>query len=527
MTVVHDMLRRDEGSIPVSAPRRPAALWLAVAALLLVVAAQPLFAQGAFVRDPVSVAQLFESSVAWGDYNNDGLLDFALIGSRDTTGAAVMDSSKSFAGVYQNNGNGTFTVHTAGLMPVAIGVVAWGDYDNDGYLDLLYGGVDTLGAQVTKLYHNNAGNGTFTENTGTAFHSSSYGSVAWADFDNDGWLDILMSAYGFTGPVTMLYKNNKNGTFSEVGTAGLPGANGHSRVAWGDYDNDGYPDLVVSGRTNQSWVDPQSITRLYHNSRGTGTFTLDTSAHFVGVSRGAVAFADFNNDGYLDVLVVGMVGGTTPPIQDTAVVYLNNAGNGTFTASAPVDLLGASQASASVGDYDGDGNVDILPLGYGSNAKILRGGGAGNFTQVSLPMPELAAGGTALGDYNGDGYMDAIVTGTQIGVSRDSTLVLRNIGTGTVATYAANTKPNAPTNLKTTVLDTASVRLSWSPATDDKTPSKGLSYAIRVGTASGGSNIVNAWSDSTRARPSGRGGPGAGCTPPEFYTVHNPHPTFS
>ena len=90
----------------------------------------------------------------------------------------------------------------------------------------------------------------FTEQTGIALTGVQNGSVAWGDFDNDGYLDILLTGYGPAGPVSKVYRNNGNNTFSEQTGIILTGV-GSSSVAWGDYNNDGKLDILLTGDSGQ------------------------------------------------------------------------------------------------------------------------------------------------------------------------------------------------------------------------------------------------------------------------------------
>ena len=172
----------------------------------------------------------YSNGVAWGDYDNDGDLDLYVANLSE---ANVL---------YRNNGDGTFTDVTSEAGVGCTGYsrgVAWGDYDNDGDLDLYVANSD--GANV--LYRNN-GDGTFTDVTdeaGVGCTGSSRG-VAWGDYDNDGDLDLYVANFY---EANVLYRNNGDGTFTMVG-AGV-GCTGSSKgVAWGDYDNDGDLDLYVA-----------------------------------------------------------------------------------------------------------------------------------------------------------------------------------------------------------------------------------------------------------------------------------------
>ena len=190
------------------------------------------------------------SSVAWGDYDNDGRLDILLTG-RDPAG-------NRFAKVYHNDGNGTFRDIGAGLPGVAYSSVAWGDYDNDGRLDILLTGLDASNSPVAKVYHND-GNSTFHD-VGAGLTGVADSSVAWGDYDNDGRLDILLTGLDASGnPVAKVYRNDGNNTFHDIG-AGLAGV-ADSSVAWGDYDNDGRLDILLTGRDASG----SRVTKIYKN----------------------------------------------------------------------------------------------------------------------------------------------------------------------------------------------------------------------------------------------------------------------
>src|SRR5436190_4386179 len=182
--------------------------------------------------DP-SVAPLGGASgVAWGDYNNDGYQDLLVT----MVGAPNL--------LFTNNGNGRFTRVTTGPIVTSSAVsagAAWGDYDNDGWPDLFVSvnnGNDFL--------YRNIGNGVFTRTTtGTIVTSGGRGNgCAWGDYDNDGNLDVYVCN---SDQNDFLYHNNGNGTFTRV-TKGPPvTATGNSQgCAWGDYDNDGRLDLFVT-----------------------------------------------------------------------------------------------------------------------------------------------------------------------------------------------------------------------------------------------------------------------------------------
>ena len=351
--------------------------------------------------------KVVESQVAWGDYDGDGYLDLAIEGSLDSANAAPRDLSKNVTKIYHNNHNNTFTAISAPLVQVFGGDVAWGDYDNDGKLDLLVMGVDVSNNRVLKLYHNDGG-GVFSENTTTTFPGVVFGKLAWGDYNNDGYLDFVVCGFAGTGnpPITKLFRNNGGGAntgFTEVTSAVFTPVNGHSKITWGDFNNDGYLDIAYCGRTNYNeatqFITPNPVTKVYYNSAGSGTFVEDTSAHLLGVWYGGIAAADFNNDGKMDIIVEGLTTGTdVPNVRDTTILYKNN-GDGTFTPLPGAGFPNAHAGTIAWGDLDADGLLDVLIKGYGSDSGVFHNDGTETFSLVAWPPapPEGAFGGGGVG----------------------------------------------------------------------------------------------------------------------------------
>jgi hypothetical protein len=303
----------------------------------------------------------------------------------------------------------------ANLPGVAYGAVAWGDYDKDGDLELELAGNMGDGANlipVSRVYRNDGG---IFIDVGAGLLDAAQGPLAWGDYDHDGDLDLLQAGNTGSEFISRVYRND-GGLFTDIG-AGLPGFDGGS-AAWGDYDNDGDLDLVLTGYTTPStW-----ISRVYHNN-GSGSFT-DIGAGLPGVHSGSVAWGDYDNDGYLDLLLSGSTGS-----QDISRVYRND-GTGAFT-DITAALGGVYQSSAAWGDYDNDGDLDILLVGFPYGARVYRSDGA-----------------------------------------------------------PANTPPSAPSGLTALVADDIAI-FSWSASTDGQTPAAGLTYNLRVGTAPGGIEICS------------------------------------
>ncbi|MCU0472385.1 MAG: FG-GAP-like repeat-containing protein [Bacteroidales bacterium] len=419
----------------------------------------------------ISVPGLFRGSIAWGDYDNDGDLDLFVNGLASPGVAGVNNLSR----IYRNDG-GTFTDIQAGIIGIMQGTGAWGDYDNDGDLDLIISGFLTSGGNYTsKIYRNDAG--IFIDiNAGLIGLNGA--SVAWGDYDNDGDLDLLMTGYTYSGSVSLTTKiyNNNNGVFSETNT-GLPGLIGGS-VAWGDYDNDGDLDILLTGDAN--YTVSSLISKIYRNDNGSFT---DINAGLPGLAYGSCNWIDYDNDGDLDVLLTGDA--SSEPIT---TIFQNN--NGSFSEIAS-GLTPVSSGSVACGDFDNDGDQDILLSGTGSSgiiSKVFRNDG-GVFTEINAGLQGVYNSSVAWGDYDNDGDLDIALSGWNS--SDFYSKIYKN------SCLLPNTKPDAPSNLVVTPESVNKVILSWNKSTDSQTAQDALNYNIRVGTTTGGSNIVGPMASAT------------------------------
>ena len=376
---------------------------------------------------------------AWGDYDNDGDFDIVAVGTYQPHA------------LFRNNGDGTFT-NTADEAGIADPRGGWGslfaDYDNDGYLDLYITRGGWSGAAENTLYHNN-GDGTFidvTHTAGVADPQSSF-CAAWADYDNDGYLDLYV-ADGVIGDgaANVLYRNNGDGTFTNTAdVAGVADTGNSLGTAWGDYDKDGHIDLhiVNFGQSNV----------LYRNN-GDGTFTdvTPTTGMNLPVTDAFVTFfLDVDNDADLDIFIsnsgsfqafiAGQITGTAPHDGDRQVLYRNN-GDGTFTdvtrESGLYHAFGAM--GANFGDINSDGYLDIYlatgapQMGRLERDALFRNNGDGTFTDATaaLGLGNIGKGhGVTFGDVDTDGDIDIYVPvgGAFIG-DQWHNLFYRNGGTG-------------------------------------------------------------------------------------------------
>jgi len=408
------------------------------------------------------------SSVAWGDYDNDGRLDFLLSGSFTLSLWRNTDSGFS---------NVTATV-APGLPAISDGTVAWGDFDNDAKLDFLVTGLtnSSTGVGVAQIWRNTGGGFTNVPIPGLVGVSES--SAAWGDFDNDGRLDFLITGTTnglSTGGLSQLWRDTGSG-FTNLPVPGLPGVY-FGAEALADFDNDGRLDFLITGITNSFSMDAMT-TQLWRNT-GNG-FTNVPIPGLAGVYVSSVAWGDFDNDGLLDFLLEGLSGNTF-----TTQLWRNTGGG--FTRVLVPGLAGIADGSLAWADYDNDGRLDFLITGLTNGAtevsELWRNTGSG-FTNVPIPgLPGNFDNALAWGDFDNDSRLDFLIAGTISGnvVSQ----LWRNTG------LASNSPPAAPTGLAATVIGTTVV-LNWNAPADDHTPAAGLSYNVRVGSTPGGSDIVSA-----------------------------------
>lgn len=277
----------------------------------------------------------------WGDMDNDGDQDVYLA---KTSGTANK--------LYRNDGSGSFTDITGVLGETGYSRdAAWGDYDRDGFIDLFVVNEGTL----SKLYHNN-GDGTFTDVTAIKClsHTIEDGrGVQWVDYDSDGDLDLNIVNVGSNE----IYENDGTGVFSLVLSWTLKepstGCCPDRSVAWGDFDNDGYMDFYLATAPSGDGQDD-----LYRND-GNGAFYRIGEEVLGGFTKNSsgVAWLDFDNDGDIDLYLMG-VQPSNGPFRN-GMLFRNN-GDGTFTditdLSWPLELdYGMAWA-----DFDGDGDLDLL-----------------------------------------------------------------------------------------------------------------------------------------------------------------------
>ncbi|MEQ8361525.1 MAG: BspA family leucine-rich repeat surface protein [Cyclobacteriaceae bacterium] len=292
---------------------------------------------------------------------------------------------------------------TAGILGVVYGNSDWGDYDGDGDLDVVVTGFDPAFNQIAVIYNNV--NGVFTD-SGAILTGVSDSACEWGDFDGDGDLDLVIAGLdaSFTNRIAKIYRNDGGSTFTDIG-AGLTGVD-FASIDWGDYDNDGDLDLVIAGRYLFS-PDFHSTT-IYRNDGGVFT---DIGASITGVTDGSADWGDYDADGDLDLLITGF-DDTTPTPGRHFTIYRNDGGS---FSDIVAGLPGFGFSAADWGDYDNDGDLDIAVMGgkfSGTDGAFIYQNTAGVFTDINAGLPDdIEEGSIQWGDYDGDGDLDLLLTG--------------------------------------------------------------------------------------------------------------------
>jgi parallel beta-helix repeat protein/predicted outer membrane repeat protein len=333
---------------------------------------------GIFSRRLIALPPLLQETcvMAWADYDDDGWSDLLICG--ETYG------DERVTRLLHNEFGTDFTILPAVFTGVVNGSPEFGDYDNDNDLDILLGGTQGPSSYISKIYRND-GAGIFTD-IGFSLNSTGIREVDWLDIDHDNDLDIVPR--GYAHPL-VIHVNQGNSIYTSINT-GMT----YNYFYWADYDND--QDLDIFAMASVPAIE------LYANN-GNNQFSQVPDAFPWGMptSQGGVDFCDYDNDGWTDVL--------------TNYALFRNTGSGTFIDQELGSIFTASGMAGWI-DHNADGLWDIWTCSdmFGSGVKLIEGSQSDSsytFTELATWIPELNSISCMWGDQDGDEDMDLMLWG--------------------------------------------------------------------------------------------------------------------
>ncbi|MEM1000885.1 MAG: T9SS type A sorting domain-containing protein [Bacteroidota bacterium] len=423
----------------------------------------------AYLQVNDSFPNLNTSAAAWGDIDNDGDMDLALIGT--------LGQNTPYSGIWVNNGNNSFselpssnfTTLFTQMRAYTPNSLDWGDYNNDGRIDLAMVGYNGS-TNYLQIWRNDGNNMFFPS---FDLFPGKYSAVKWGDADNDGDQDLVMIGESDLNGGSLIAFNNHNAgatTFTS-GTDTFPHF-ARGAVDFGDYDNDGDLDLIMAGYLDG--IGSQPTTQLWDND-GTGDFT-QSNFNLTGLGWGDLEWNDTDCDGDLDLMMTGFSPSTDIPYSG---LLLNSGTPVNRFDTASVGMIDAGYSSVSMGDYDHDGYPDLVIQGdttgqqqpasevrrFNPSLKVF-------FLDNSVMIQPLSQGDLYWIDYDRDGDLDIFSGGLN---NSTATNLYENTDTAIV-----NQPPAAPTGLAGTTISTDALEWTWTAATDDVTPAAGLSYRMII-----------------------------------------------
>lgn len=402
------------------------------------------------------------------DINGDNLLDIVFSGGEG--------HQTKEGGVRINRGSYNFSA-TQPLHKVFMGNFDAGDLDGDGHIDLVQAGWDFWTSYNAILKNDGKGHLTAID---MSTRRNTSPACAIADINNDGLPDIFFIG---NGTDQSFYLQNADRTFGDPqNLLTLPGGFSDPNIIYADFNNDRNIDIcVLSNMTGGVF------TRIFYND-GKGQFTQKQVGFIEKGTRGGMAYADVNADGFIDIVVGGTIPGeqwNTPASEGgkTTTLYINNQ-DGTFTKTQEFSEYMADNTTQPVRfvDWNNDGHSDLIITGWNISldnvprTDVYLNDGKGHFTLAEAGLPGVSESSIEPGDFSGNGINDLLVSGNRTGgyngftCDRRLAVLARN-----KTAQKANTAPEAPANLNTSV-DGNSVTMEWCEGNDAETPVKALTY---------------------------------------------------
>ncbi|MET3538492.1 T9SS type A sorting domain-containing protein [Chryseobacterium limigenitum] len=429
-----------------------------------------------FTEVQTSMSNYYYPASDIGDIDNDELHDIVVNGAIDSDGDGNVDTT--FNGIYKNNGTTFIPYADLGADATHLGDIKFIDYNNDGLADIISTGLSYMDIVNYKHYR--------FRNTGSGFVKEAdlpgkiYGSMEVFDFNHDGLQDYALNGTQYIdgiGFVNKLDYYQNTGSSFQVFSGWMEGSQ-NSSFKMVDLNNDHLIDLVILGYDSNS----DAMFKVYLNIAG----TLALTQTLPPLASGKLEFADFNADGFQDVVVSA---------QDQEykgyLAVLMNDGAGHLNIQQ-INTPEISDSSLSVGDLNNDGYYDFIVSGNDENndamVKVFTYNPSNqNFTEnTTTGLYNLGGPGFVhLLDYNDDHHLDVLLSGfdwADPGMP-SLTKIFKNVSSET------NVKPAPPTNLNLTKNGNR-FNFSWNGASDDKTPVNALRYEIKVGTTPGAHNLA-------------------------------------
>ncbi len=380
------------------------------------------------------------------DIDSDGDFDFAMIGA---------NSSGDIADLYVRDGDG-YRISTAIPIDGGVSDAAWADFDNDRDLDLVVAGVREGPHPFSTILWNESG--VFADDP-RGISSLGPARISVGDYDRDGLVDIAMTGVSESGAAVARIFRNVGGAFVDV-RASIAGVR-DGDLAWVDFDVDGDLDLLVSGAEAVG-----NRFRLYLNDQ---SVFRQMTQFVVALRNGSLKWGDYDNDGDPDLAVSGR--NQTEALRTR--IYAND--NGSLVQAA--ELKGRENVDLFWIDYDNDGNLDLSVAG--DNVSTLYRNGELGFTRETIEFGSLLPSIGSWVDADSDGDTDHILFSNAVTTSFENNI------------FPSNTPPDPPKDPKVEALTIDGVILSWSAPRDDTTPSVALTYDIFVGTSEGAADAVS------------------------------------
>ena len=482
------------------------------------------FAEKLFIpKDPLisldhNIPGIYGGRFQWGDFNNDGLLDLAVMGQRD---------NGNLTAIYQNKG-GTFQDLNLTNKAYRYGDIKWVDLNNDGWLDVaMIGQPGGAGVGFQTLINNH---GVFEVKTPSGVDGLKFSNLAFGDYDNNGTLDMFTSGQDAQGTAhSYLYTNDGKGNFTKVNdfNGAIPDMyNADARFV--DYDLDGDLDLVYAGtgmsggkvaaiggvRVN-TLLDPKMSTNNYGGGMYNNGYNYNLSSSYydpncncsvnitIAMKNARFDIGDIDGDGDLDIVEIGTAVKTNGSVSTDVPTLLiirnqtmeakNSKFGNYFSYGSIYNISGLALDNITEGDVklvdiNNDGLLDITVAGLDTLANpvtkfYLNQGGFGNFTlSKNNNIPQYSSAAISWGDANGDGSMDLVISG-QKSLSTSTSIFLNNQGDN------SNVAPSTPKNLTFIDQGQGRILLQWDASLDDHTRPDNMYYNLKLGTQPGLSDL--------------------------------------